>query len=515
MFKSNIFHKHNGIDSMNDENFSGNRRGLLKGLAGANALPFLAVFSALQAKAAQAGAATALVNSPYGPIAPTNDQSTGLPLLQLPAGFSYKSFGWRGDLMTNGRPCPGNHDGMGVVASRKAGNATELVLVRNHEVVYTSASSFIDAPAIYDRGSKNPGSVSLAGGGTTNLVFRDGDWVSVTPSLGGTSGNCAGGITPWGTWLSCEEVGSDAMSGEGKRHGYVFEVSPEPGKTSGRPIVGMGRFAHEAAAVDPASGMVYMTEDSAGKSGFYRYVPTVKTGAPGSLAQGGMLQMARVRGVPNANLADVPVNAVYPLEWVAIADPDQNRGDATGPTGIVISAAAGPFVQGWTQGAARMNRGEGIWYHAGKIYVMDTSGGGAQRGTVWELDLARQSLKCIYSSPGSLVGNMGDNLTVSPRGGLLLCEDGGDTPTGDAYGIGQRLMGLTAAGDAYIFAKNNVNLTAAQLSTAGKPASAAGDHRTAELAGACFDPGGRTLFANIYTPGITVAINGPWAKGPF
>lgn len=499
---------------MIDKPFSRTRRGLLKGLAGANAAPFLGVLAALQSGPARAAGASALIASPYGPIAPTRDLSTGLPLLQLPAGFSYKSFGWRGDTMADGRPCPGNHDGMGVVQSRKAGAATELVLVRNHESEFGAAASFIHAPAVYDRGTKNPASASVACGGTTTLVYRDGDWVSVTPSLGGTNGNCAGGATPWGTWLSCEEVASDSASTEGKRHGYVFEVVPDPGRTTGRPIVGMGRFPHEAVAVDPATGIVYMTEDSAARSGFYRYVPNVKTGAPGSLAQGGQLQMAKVRGTPNANLATAAVNMVYPLEWVNIADPDQNRGDATGPTGVLVKSASGPFVQGWMQGALRMNRGEGIWHHAGKIYVMDTSGGAEANGTIFELDVARQTLRCIFCSPSPLVGSMGDNLTVSPRGGLLMCEDGGKEQTHDPYGVGQRLMGVARNGDAYIFAKNNVNLGADELAAAGKPAAAAGDHRTAELAGACFDPAGKTLFVNIYSPGITVAIAGPWAKGP-
>lgn len=499
---------------MDHHQFSSTRRDLLKGLASANAASFLGVLAAFQSRPARAGTASTLIPSPYGPIAPTRDLSTGLPLLQLPAGFSYKSFGWRGDLMADGRPCPGNHDGMGVVLSRKAGGANELVLVRNHESVFGAASSFLHAPAVYDRGTKNPNSASVACGGTTNLVYRDGDWVSVTPSLGGTNGNCAGGVTPWGTWLSCEEIGSDSASTDGKRHGYVFEVLPDPARTTGRPIVGMGRFDHEAVAVDPATGIVYMTEDCAARSGFYRYVPKVKTGAPGSLAQGGQLQMARVRGTPNANLAPAAINMVYPLEWVDIADPDQNRGDATGPAGAVVKAASGPFVQGWTQGALRMNRGEGIWHHAGKIYVMDTSGGVEANGTIFELDLARQSLRCVFCSPSPLVGSMGDNLTVSPRGGLLMCEDGGKEQTHDPYGVGQRLMGITASGDSYILAKNNVNLNPEQLSAAGKSTSAAGDHRTAELAGACFDPTGRTLFCNIYSPGITVAITGPWAKGP-
>lgn len=498
---------------MTDKNTSDKRRNLLKGLAGASALPFIGALGGLQARQAQAAdGVTALVESPYGPIAPTNDMATGLPLLQLPPGFTYKSYGWRGDLMSNGQPCPGGHDGMGVIASSSSGNRVDVVLVRNHEIGFVAPGSVIDAPAVYDRGT-NSGLVNKPGGGTTNLAFRDGKWVGMTPSLGGTQGNCAGGVTPWGTWLTCEEVSSDAVSSAGNMHGYVFEVRADPSSTSSQPIVGMGRFGHEAAAVDPATSIVYMTEDSSGKSGFYRYVPRVVPGAPGTLAQGGTLQMARVKGMPNANLATVSVDQQYELEWVTIANPDQTRSNATGLNGQVISNASGPFVQGWTQGAARMNRGEGMWYFQGKIYVMDTSGGSAARGTVWELDLARQRLTCIYSSPGALVGNMGDNLTVSPGGGLLLCEDGG-AETGDRFGIGQRLMGLTEAGDAYIFAKNNVNLTAEQVAAAGKAASAAGDNRTRELCGACFDPTGRFLFVNIQTPGITFAITGPWAKGP-
>lgn len=70
--------------------------------------------------------------------------------------------------------------------------------------------------------------------------------------LGGTQANCVGVVTAWGTWLSCEEIGSDAVGVAGKKHGYVFEVSADPAQTTGLPIIGMGRIAHEAAAVDPA-----------------------------------------------------------------------------------------------------------------------------------------------------------------------------------------------------------------------------------------------------------------------
>ena len=499
---------------MTNNDISTPRRSLLKGIASASVLPFVGSLAAMQAREAlAANGATARVASPYGPIAPVNDMTTGLPLLQLPAGFTYKSFGWRGDTMTDGKPCPGSHDGMGVIVSRKVGRSTELVLVRNHEVGGTGGSNFINAPAVYDNGNVNATSANKFGGGTTTMLFRDGNWVSVTPSLGGTQGNCAGGITPWGTWLTCEEVGSDAVGVAGKKHGYAFEVAADPAQTSAQPIIGMGRFAHEAAAVDPVTGMVYETEDSSGKSGLYRYVPDITPGYRGSLAMGGVLQMARVRGSNNANLGTAMVDATYDLEWVTIADPDRNRGNATGLNGETINNVSGPFAQGWTQGALRMNRGEGIWFAMGKMFIMDTSGGAVSRGTIWELDLATQKMICIYSSPNMVVGNMGDNLTVSPRNAILICEDASTAAT-DEFGIGQRLMGLTGGGDAYIFAKNNTVLTQAQLNAAGKLASLAGDHRAREFAGACFDPTGRYLFVNIQTPGVTFAIAGPWAKGP-
>jgi len=204
-------------------------------------------------------------------------------------------------------------------------------------------------------------------------------------------------------------------------------------------------------------------------------------------------------------------HAPEPPEPAEAPGADANRRNTMGLNGQAITNVAGPFAQGWEQGALRMNRGEGMWYHEGKIYVMDTSGGPVSEGTIWELDVATQVMTCIYASANTLSGNNGDNITVSPRGHIVICEDGGTV--NDAFGPGTRMMGLTPDGGTFIFCKNNVNLTSAQLAAVGKATSLAGNNRSSEFCGACFDPTGRYLFVNIQTPGITFAITGPWANG--
>ncbi len=505
---------------MSSPNHDTQRRKLLQGSGALMAASLFTTLQGLQMR--QAHAATQfsnLVEGPYGPLAPVNDLSTGLPLLMLPAGFSYKSYGWTGDLMANGQPTPDRHDGMAVIQTRRVGRSTEMVLVRNHERGLGAFADRIQAPGTYDDGSIN-GSVAL--GGTTNLVFRNGNWISTMPSLAGTVVNCAGGLTPWGTWLSCEETNSNAMSSTGKKHGYIFEVTADPQQTTGLPIVGMGRFAHEAVAIDPATGIAYETEDARNVSTLYRYVPRFPNGGVGSLALGGQLQAARVVGQPNASLIVASLGDEVQLEWVDIAQPDADITTAGALNSVPPGASAGngcsgTFGQAWNQGCLQMSRGEGIWYHEGKMYIADTSVGvdgsgrpGRGDGAVWELDLATMKMKAIYVSSGQLVGNNPDNITVSPRGGVMLCEDGGNSP--DVYGPGSRMFGLTADGDAYYFAKNTTNLTAEQIAAAGKHIDA-GNYQGSEFCGACWDPSGRVLFVNMQSPGITFAITGPWARG--
>ncbi|HVI59911.1 MAG TPA: alkaline phosphatase PhoX [Luteimonas sp.] len=509
------------------------RRQVLKGSAAAmavGAIGSLGALSARQVLAAGDPVRTLPIPSAYGPLAPVADRTTGLPLLQLPRGFSYRSFGWSGDLMDDGQPCPDRHDGTAVVGVRRPGHrrhghrhgshhGLELVLIRNHE---RSGAVPIDAPGMYDQGDIGDG--LRAGGGTTTLGYSARGWESLEPSLGGTLVNCAGGPTPWGTWLSCEEIKTNAVSSAGKRHGYVFEVHPDADRTNGQPLVGLGRFSHEAVAIDPRTGIVYLTEDDRNKAGLYRFVPNDRRGCYGSLGNGGRLQMARARRKPNADLTVAGIGVEYALEWVDIAEPDLDS--VAAPAGFPDIAAgetlSGPFAQGWADGALRMSRGEGIWYSAGRMFIVDTSTGtdangrkGRGNGAVWVLDLASQHLHARFVSGHQLAAHNPDNVTVSPRGGVLLCEDPDAAPAGspDEYGPGTRLVGLTRRGESYYFCKNNVELTDMQVAGADK-SIAEGDYRDSEFTGACWDPHGRTLFVNVQTPGITFAITGPWQRGP-
>lgn len=408
--------------------------------------------------------------SGYGPLFEAADEITGLPLIRLPRGFRYISFGWTGDPLSDGTPTPALHDGMDIVATQRG----RVVLVRNHEVGL--GTPFGDSAITYD---------PLAGGGTTNLVFnlREGQWEGpAVASLTGTIRNCAGGGTPWGSWLTCEENLSTTASAT---HGWVFESSASA-QASPVPLTAMGRFNHEAVAVDRKTGIVYETEDR-GTAGFYRFLPNV----PGQLSQGGQLQMLKVVGVQQADLTgSVGVGSTFPVEWVDIPFPERLNSPGTTDT-------LGVFMQGFERGGAVFKRLEGCWPAGRRILFVSTSGGDLGEGQVWEYRTSKQRLRLIYESPAEATLDNPDNITVSPRGGILLCEDG------DL--VGQRLIGLTQEGDAFPFAQNNIVLN-------GEKNGIVGDFRDKEWAGACFSRDGEWLFVNIQTPGITFAITGPWNK---
>jgi secreted PhoX family phosphatase len=309
----------------------------------------------------------------------------------------------------------------------------------------------------------------------------------------------------------------DLSAKGGRRHGYVFEVRADAAGTTAKPIVGMGRMLHEAVAIDPATGIAYLTEDEPWNSGFYRYIAHDKRAGAGSYEAGGRLQAARVAGRANADLRVPVVGDVHAIEWVDIDDPDGDPGKTPAEISAITVRASGPFLQAWARGGLVLSRGEGICHHGGKLYLVDTEAGrnaqghpGHGEGAVWEYDPREQTLRAIFVADSQQVGDNIDNITASPRGGLLMCENG-DAVT-DAYGTGTRLIGLTADGDSYAFAKNNIDLTLEEQVASGKRVFA-DYYRASEWAGACFEPGGEVLFVNIQVPGITFAIWGPWWRG--
>jgi len=472
-------------------NMGFSRRNLMKGgsaLMGGMILSTLSNFNQNQAFAA----AGDLISGPFGQPVEALDQATGLPLLKLPRGFQYTSFSWTGDMMSDGQPTPSSHDGMAVVASE----GRSLTLIRNHE---KGAGSLITGGGIYDN-VFNEGLGGSPAGGTTRLKFDGRTWKTAAGSLGGTLTNCCGGGTPWGSWLSCEETTTDLRSLGGKAHGFIFEV-PAHSDSTGEPLVDMGRMAHEAVAVDPLTNIAYLTEDASNRSGFYRFLPNDTSGTLDSYAAGGQLQMLKVKDQANADLRNPSHGQTFHVEWVNIAD----------PAGDPDSIGSAPYSHGYQNGGAQFARLEGIHYYENAMFFTDTSAGPAGEGVVWMYQINPEDrsgdgiLVPVFVSQTQITGHNCDNITVSPQGLILFCEDGG--------GPAQRLMGITPEGESFIFASNNVVLDDADIASMGRTGQfGAGDYRSMEWAGACFSPQGDVLFVNIQTPGITFAIWGPFGR---
>ncbi|WP_327352611.1 alkaline phosphatase PhoX [Streptomyces sp. NBC_01304] len=423
-----------------------------------------------------AGTAAAHGKGGYGPLVPDPNG-----LLDLPKGFRYKVLSREGDPLRSGEgQVPSNHDGM---AAFDAGRG-RVRLIRNHE---NRPTAKIRVPAI-DGITYDP----MGMGGCTSIgLDRSGDVFDEHVAIAGTAVNCAGGPSLWGTWLTCEEAEDKAgTNGYTKDHGFVFEVHPTDTRKLGGavPLTAMGRFQHEAVAIDPHNGTVYETEDAFQKPFglFYRFRPNKPLGGPGSLQAGGKLQAMRVPGVPDLSAVQETGKVFSGIEWVDVPDPLAKetpvRLQDFGAKGITH----GQKLEGCYWG------GRCVYFVASFARTADGSAA-THHGQVWRYDPKARTLALVIvfgpATDPMLPGDEPDNICLAPGGGLMACEDSEGA---------QHVFGVTRRGEVYPMARGAKN-----IGTPEKP-------EWGEFAGVTFSPDQRTMYVNCYTPGTTFAVTGPW-----
>ncbi|KPC82830.1 MULTISPECIES: alkaline phosphatase PhoX [Streptomyces] len=447
------------------------RRQILAGSAAtAASVAFTGAFTELFS-----GTAEARGHSGYGPLVPDPDG-----LLDLPKGFRYRVLSREGDPLLSGEGLvPSNHDGMAAFAGRNG----RVHLVRNHENRVTGK---IGVPTVegltYDPMGK---------GGCTSLeIDGRGNVRGERVAIAGTAVNCAGGPTPWNTWLTCEETEDKAgTNGYTKDHGFIFEVDgADPRRTGAVPLTAMGRFQHEAIAVDPGNGVVYETEDAFERPFglFYRFLPEKPLGGTGSLRAGGALEAMRVPGVPDLSAIQETGASFDRIEWVPVPDPQ---------------AAGTPIrLQDFgPRGITHAQKLEGCYWGGSSVYFVSSfahsdEGSAADHfGQVWRYEPKKRRLTLVIvfgpDTDIQLPGESPDNICLAAGGGLMVCEDGGGA---------QHVLGVTRRGEVYPMARGRQN-----IGTADEP-------EWGEFAGVTFSPDGGTMFVNCYTPGTTFAVTGPW-----
>jgi secreted PhoX family phosphatase len=420
--------------------------------AAGSALAIAGPLSALQTQTAHAHRRP---HAPgYGELRPTKELDSGIEYLALPKGFSYRLISRAGDPMSDGKPTPGIFDGMAAYRGRGG----DVVLIRNHENRSRDGEVTVSVPA----GKRYDPDVNVRGGNTKLVVGRDRRVKQSFGVLGGTHTNCAGGETPWGTWITCEEifnygsVESNVTPGTGVPHGYIFEVPADATKAvTPQPVLDAGRFSHEAVAW--LDGALYETEDR-GNAAFYRFIPDRRPREWGDLASfGGTLQALAVRGRPNFDADDANPGEVLRAEWVTIEEPN--------PLTDTVRTEA------QSKGAAIFNRTEGIWSADRRVYFDCTSGGNAGLGQVWEYTPYGRddgALRLVYESTSADDLQSPDNLVVVPHTGDIWVQEDGDDE--------QFVRGVTRRGEIYDFARTVLS--------------------PSEFCGGCFAPDGDTFFLN-------------------
>jgi secreted PhoX family phosphatase len=426
----------------------------------------------------------------YGPLLPDPAR-----LFDLPEGFSYSVISRAGGPMSDGLITPGKMDGM---ACFPAGR-DRVRLVRNHELKPSdhvigpfgsgaALASRVPRGYAFDHGSDG----APIPGGTTTLLYdlKARRLIADHLSLVGSSTNCAGGPTPWGSWLTCEETVQKSGDGVGKDHGWVFEVPADGGLAQALPITGMGRFRHEAVGIDPRSGAMYLTEDEGDGLGlFYRFLPNDRRRP---LAGGRLQALGFAEGAEadprNWSGRFMDVGQSRPVRWIDVDGVDNPHNDLR--------------HRGHAAGAAWFARGEGVFATSEGIFFTCTSGGPEKFGQIFRYrpsphegqpgEMDKPGVLQLFVEPrDASVMQMCDNIAVSPWGHLFVCED--------KHGGLNFLKAVTPEGRVYTVGRN------AHIGDG----DAGGN---SELAGVCFSPDGTTLFVNVYRPGLTFAITGPWGR---
>lgn len=466
------------------------------GFAVTGAMPSLAQASPGNGKGNGHGKHRAVV-----PFPPLVDDPDGV--LALPAGFSYATITRAGvTKLEDGALTPSNHDGTAVFSTGRG----QYRLIQNHEL---GAGSKLGVPhvegTVYDEGAIDAGGCTVI---RTDARGRNlGEYVAIS----GTAVNCAGGPTPWGTWLTCEETedrAGKAWSGNGKSgsyakdHGYVFEVFHD-GRANPKPIKAFGRYAHEALAVDRARKHVFLSEDASKPNGlFYRWTAPRGFRMGPNLAdrlsdEAGVLEAMQILMPDGSVLPDVAyltsaqIGLPFPVKWKAVPDRDAKT-----------TSTRKQFAD---EEITRGKKFEGVWGTDKGAYVVNSfafSDGDLPAdavphdGMVWFYDYAAETIQLVSYFPHQETADSGaaakyddltfdgpDNVTVTPWGSLVLAEDGAGA---------SHVLSATPYGPTQAVARNMLN--------------------DSEFTGPTFSEDGKVLFVNMQTPGLTFAITGPWDK---